>query len=197
MLFKAPTGKVHSSLVDHDRCVFIRNNAKTDYSALSELPVDEYEAGDDCMNCESAVAKEMKSVRSAETPLPFENSEDPSENYTDDDEDDEWEDEDDFVADLEKKAKAERELGIRDADAALEHWELLAERATSRHGRSFWEGKIADLKARIEFIPESESEAESVEVEVSEESNEEEPVTVEEKKPSRRTAKKAVAVAGK
>ncbi|GAA0579498.1 hypothetical protein [Streptomyces crystallinus] len=186
MLFKAPTGKVHSSLVDHDRCVFIRNNAKTDYSALAELPVHEYEAGDDCMNCESAIEAEVGSVEASDTPVLFSQDGTPEVDGKDIEEDDDWEDEDDFVADPEKKEKAERDLGIRDADTAIEQWELLAERTQSDKGRLFWEAKIADLKSRIEFVPESDKpEAPGV-------SEEETPaVEPEETKPVRRTTKKS------
>ncbi|MFE9120889.1 hypothetical protein [Streptomyces sp. NPDC007172] len=197
MLFKAPTGKVHSSLADHDRCVFIRNNAKTDYSALSELPVNEYEPGDDCMNCESAIATEVESGKVAETPLPFEGSDDPETDGEEFEEEDDWEDEDDFVADPEKKEQAERDLGICDADVALEKWEMLAERSRSAHGRAFWGLKIADLKARIEFVPESEKAETSVSQEAAEEETSIPEQATEGSKPVRRASKKAVAATAK
>ncbi|MFI6052757.1 hypothetical protein ACIBCO_22080 [Streptomyces violascens] len=197
MLFKAPTGKVHSSLVDHDRCVFIRNNAKTDYAALSELPVDEYEPGDDCINCESAIAGEAPSGEVTKTPLPFEDDDNVSEEAVADEDDDEWEDEDEFVSDPEKKGKAELELGIREADTALERWELLATSTKSHKGRAFWESKVADLKARIEFVPESEKIDPPEAAEISEVENPADVELPKEAKPARRTTKKAVAMAAK
>ncbi|MFJ8384755.1 hypothetical protein ACIQ9Q_09620 [Streptomyces sp. NPDC094438] len=196
MLFKAPTGKVHSSLVDHDRCVFIRNNAKTDYSALSELPVDDYESGDDCMNCESAIAGEVKSNKNSETPLPFEDD-DLSSDGVEPEGDDDWEDEDEFVPDPQKKEEAERELGIRDADAALYQWEILAERTDSPKGRAFWESKIAQLKARIEFVPEPEKAESSAPDKTAEENIVAPEQAAEEVKPARRTAKRAVTTTAK
>lgn len=153
-MFKAPTGKHHSSLVDHDRCVFIRNNAKTDFAALTELPVEEYEKGDDCVNCEAAIADEVASAgvigpKERTTPadtLPVSDGSD---------EDDDWEDEDEYVVDPDKKAVVEAELGIQDAEKAIENWEYIAERAKSVQGREFWSNKALSLRSAIEFIPES------------------------------------------
>ncbi|MFD9792358.1 hypothetical protein ACFWXK_15565 [Streptomyces sp. NPDC059070] len=198
MLFKAPTGKVHSSLVDHDRCVFIRNNAKTDYAALSELPVHEYESGDDCMNCESAIESEVQADKTSETPRLFEErdaSEPEGEGLAE--EEDDWEDEDDFVADPEKKEMVERDLGICDAEVALEKWEMLAERSRSPHGRAFWERKIADLKSQIEFVPESEKAENAVSEEPATEAPAVPEQSTESAKPARRPAKKVVAAATK
>ncbi|MFK0295460.1 hypothetical protein ACIQU6_34015 [Streptomyces sp. NPDC090442] len=153
MLFKAPTGKTHSTLVDHDRCVFIRNNAKTEFAALTELPVSDYEPGDDCVNCAAAIAEEISRVGAGGESTVV----DSSHSSSDADSVDDWEDEDEFVVDPEKKAAEESRLGIRDAEKAIDAWEYLAERATSLHGRKFWSEKAQKLRVAIEFVPVSES----------------------------------------
>ncbi|MFI6685390.1 hypothetical protein [Streptomyces sp. NPDC050485] len=157
MLYQAPTGKVHSSLVDHDLCVFIRNNAKTDYAALSELPVGGYEPGDDCLNCQSAIAEELKSAPDLEGSNQADSGEMLFGQGGDESDVDDWEDEDEFVVDPEKKAAAEVDLGIRDAEQALYNWEYIVDQARSDQGREFWRKKIQDLRDAIEFRPEAEN----------------------------------------
>ncbi|WP_030372878.1 hypothetical protein [Streptomyces rimosus] len=160
MLYESPNGKVHSSEVDLDSCVVMRNNARTNFQALNEISVDEYESGQDCNNCADEIRKEINQAppKAAAT-----NTEQPAEaeldveNYQ---EDDDWEDEDDFVVDPEKKTAVEQELGILDAEMAILRWEHIAERTRSATGRGFWETKAKTLRAAIEFIPASEKASE-------------------------------------
>ncbi|MFE7313829.1 hypothetical protein ACFU7T_12080 [Streptomyces sp. NPDC057555] len=151
MLFKAPTGKTHSTRVDHDRCVFIRNNAKTRFAALTELSISDYEPGDDCVNCAAAIAEEVARVGADDESTAIDS--DHSGNGSDPVDD--WEDEDEYVVDPEKKAAEEKRLGIQDAEKAIDIWEHLAGRATSVHGRKFWSDKARELRDAIEFVPES------------------------------------------
>ncbi|GGP71987.1 hypothetical protein [Streptomyces melanogenes] len=158
MLYKAPTGKVHSSLTDHDLCVFVRNNAKTDFAGAEELPIGDYQPGDDCVNCAEGIRQEVKVENRRAHPdlgtdavekggLPSAVSDEP------DDEEDDWEDESEYVVDPEKKAAVEAEMGLLDAEEAMENWTYIASRSRSEHGRTFWNDKVAALRAAIEFVP--------------------------------------------
>ncbi|MFD9569747.1 hypothetical protein ACFWBI_07870 [Streptomyces sp. NPDC059982] len=200
MLYQAPTGKTHSSQVDHDLCVFIRNNAKTNFSALSELAVANYEPGDDCVNCASAIESEVSAgaTNDSVSSHAIEDS-NVSEDIDEEDEEDEddWEDEDEYVVDPEKKAAEETKRGLRDAEQAIYQWEYIAARCTTNTGKAFWLEKVRELREAIEFVPV----AEVVEVPeeapeaVAEEANETEANAAPEKTVTRRRSVKKGEVA--
>ncbi|AYV29625.1 hypothetical protein EES41_23195 [Streptomyces sp. ADI95-16] len=156
MLYAAPTGKTHSSQVDHDLCVFIRNNAKTNFSALSELAVADYEPGADCVNCASAIESEVRAGATSDSvsSRAIEDSNGSDEiDEDDEDGDDDWEDEDEYVVDPEKKAAEEAKRGLRDAEQAIYQWEYIAARCTTDTGKAFWTEKVRELREAIEFVP--------------------------------------------
>ncbi|MEV6673265.1 hypothetical protein [Streptomyces sp. NPDC051162] len=134
MLYEAPTGKVHSSEVEHDLCVFIKNNARLNFNGCTLLPVERYQPGNDCVKCEEAIRSEVDEHE-----------------YDYGDAEDEGDDE--FVIDPERKAEAEAKYGIRDAEKAIDNWMAI--------GGDFWENKAQSLLEEIRFVPETDPEEET------------------------------------
>lgn len=134
MLYEAPTGKVHSSEVDHDLCVFIKNNARLNFNGCTLLPVERYQPGNDCVKCETAIRAEVDEHE-----------------YDYGDAEDEGDDE--FVIDPDKKAAAEAKHGIRDAEKAIDNWMAI--------GGDFWENKARSLMEEIRFVPETDPDDET------------------------------------
>ncbi|MEU7149740.1 hypothetical protein AB0B15_17150 [Streptomyces sp. NPDC045456] len=154
MLYIAPaTGKTHSTGVNHDLCTFIRNNAKVGFRNATGLPVADYEPGSDCVNCASAIAEEIAKATEG-NPQDLGDARQLNTVTEINDVDDDWEDEDEYVVDPEKKAAVERERGLMDAEKAIENYEHLA--TEGRFSAAwFWREKAAELRAAIEYIPES------------------------------------------
>ncbi|MEU7187431.1 hypothetical protein [Streptomyces sp. NPDC045369] len=154
MLYVAPaTGKTHSTFIDHDLCAFIRNNAKLGFRNATSLPVADYEPGNDCLNCAPAIAEEV--AKATEGNPQVSGDAEHLNNVTESDEvEDDWEDEDEYVVDPEKKAAVERERGLRDAEKAIENYEHLASQGQFK-ASAFWREKAAELRAAIEYVPES------------------------------------------
>ncbi|MFF4223177.1 hypothetical protein ACFYZH_09965 [Streptomyces abikoensis] len=137
MLYEAPTGKVHSSEVDHDLCVFIKNNARLNFNGCTLLPVERYQPGNDCVKCEEAIRSEIDEHE-----------------YDYGDAEDEGDDE--FVIDSERKTEAEAKYGIRDAEKAIDNWMAI--------GGDFWENKAQSLLEEIRFVAEDPEEEASASV---------------------------------
>lgn len=181
MLYQAASGRVHSSEVDHDLCVFIKNNARTDFAALKELPIHDYMEGDDCVKCSDAIRTEVKSHEY---------------DYGDADDDGAQDDGDEYEIDPVKKAAAEEKYRIRDAEKAIDNWMAI--------GGEFWEEKTRNLMEEIRLVPEPDSDepraSEAEEAEASEEPTKDEEKqgeaetllsTVEEPEPAKKATRRS------